>query len=75
MSIVQVYKKFPTDQDCLKHLEKIRWGSKPVCPHCNRGDKFKHRNEEDGRRGVITRGKCRSNYLLLSDLVGIGAVS
>lgn len=61
MSIVQVYKKFPTNQDCLKHLEKIRWENKPVCPHCNRGDKFKRRNEEDGRRRRWWCGHCRTS--------------
>ena len=35
MNIIQVYKQFPTHQDCIKHLEKVRWNNKPVCPYCN----------------------------------------
>lgn len=36
MNIVSIYKQFPTDKDCLAHLEKIRWANgKPVCPYCN----------------------------------------
>jgi transposase-like protein len=34
MNIVQVYKKFPTHKDCLKHLESVRWKDKPFCPYC-----------------------------------------
>lgn len=34
MNIIQVYKTFPTQDDCLDHLEKVRWNSKPKCPYC-----------------------------------------
>lgn len=35
MNIIQVYKQFPTQADCIKHLEKVRWHNEPVCPYCN----------------------------------------
>ncbi len=35
MNIIQVYKQFPTQQDCLDHLEKVRWNGEPKCPYCN----------------------------------------
>src|ERR1017187_825337 len=35
MNIVQIYKKFPTQNDCLEHLESVKWHGKPVCPYCN----------------------------------------
>lgn len=31
----QLYKKYPTQEDCVNHLEEIIWNSKPVCPYCN----------------------------------------
>jgi len=34
MNIIQVYKQFPTQQDCINHLEKVRWNNEPVCPYC-----------------------------------------
>ncbi len=34
MNILQVYKKFPTQADCLSYLEQVRWGGKPTCPYC-----------------------------------------
>jgi transposase-like protein len=34
MNIIQIYKKFPTQESCIKHLEAIRWNNTPVCPYC-----------------------------------------
>jgi len=34
MNIISIYKKFPTDHDCLKHLEQVRWQGTPICPYC-----------------------------------------
>jgi transposase-like protein len=34
MNIISIYKKFPTQQSCLIHLEKVRWPSGPICPYC-----------------------------------------
>ena len=34
MNIIQIFKYFPTQESCVKHLEKIRWGDKPICVYC-----------------------------------------
>jgi len=34
MNIIQIYKTFPTQNDCLKHLEAVRWNDEPKCPYC-----------------------------------------
>ena len=34
MNIIQVFEQFPTQQDCIAHLEAARWGDKPSCPYC-----------------------------------------
>jgi len=34
MNIIDVYTKFPTEKDCIEHLEKIRWSEKVICPYC-----------------------------------------
>ena len=34
MNIVQIYKVFPTQQDCVNHLERVRWNNRPYCPYC-----------------------------------------
>jgi len=34
MDIVEIYRRFPTEQDCISYLEKVRWKGKPTCPYC-----------------------------------------
>lgn len=34
MNIIQVYKRFPKQSDCIKHLEEVRWDNIPKCPYC-----------------------------------------
>ena len=34
MNIVQVFEQFPTQEDCIAHLEQVRWEGEPVCPYC-----------------------------------------
>ena len=34
MNITQVFEKVPTQKDCIAHLEKTRWGDKPICLYC-----------------------------------------
>ena len=34
MNIVQVFEAFPTQKDCIQHLEKARWNGTPSCPYC-----------------------------------------
>lgn len=62
MNIIQVYKQFPTQEDCIKHLEDVRWDNEPVCPYC--GSK---------RHSVIKnsfRYKCNSCNVSYSVTVG-----
>lgn len=32
--LIEFMEVFPDDATCEAHLEKMRWGGKPVCPHC-----------------------------------------
>jgi transposase-like protein len=34
MNIVQVYRIFPKESDCIAHIEQVRWKGDPVCPYC-----------------------------------------
>ncbi len=34
MNIVKIFKRFPTQESCIAHLEKARWNGKPTCPYC-----------------------------------------
>ncbi len=34
MDLLAVIERFPNQETCIEHLEKIRWDGKPKCPHC-----------------------------------------
>lgn len=34
MDIVEIFELFPTQEDCIAHLEKVRWQGKPCCVYC-----------------------------------------
>ena len=35
MNLIQIFKKFPSQEACIAHLEEKRWNNNPVCPYCN----------------------------------------
>jgi hypothetical protein len=35
MNLIQIIDTFKTEQDCIAHLEAIKWNNKPTCPYCN----------------------------------------
>ena len=39
-SVLDFYKRFPTDDACLEHLMKIRFGEKFDCPKCSKHGRF-----------------------------------
>ena len=34
MNIIEIFELFPTQDECIAHLESIRWRGKPQCPYC-----------------------------------------
>jgi len=34
MNIIEVFEKFPTQEDCIAYLENVRWNGRPTCPYC-----------------------------------------
>jgi len=41
-SLIKLFKKFPTQESCIKYLEKIRWKDGVECPYCKSGKTCKH---------------------------------
>jgi transposase-like protein len=41
LNLDQVYKKFPSQNDCLIYLESLRWNGIPHCPYCNSANSTK----------------------------------
>ena len=34
MDLITVMETFPTQEDCIAYLERLRWTGSPECPHC-----------------------------------------
>ena len=67
MSLVHIIEQFPTEESCFAHLELVRWGDDPQCPHC--GSEDVARKRERGRRGRWNCHHCKSSFNVLSGTV------
>lgn len=47
-SIISIYRRFPTKESCLEHLENVRWKNKPCCPYC-KSEKVSKKAEKEQR--------------------------
>ena len=57
MDIITIYEQFPSDNDCMNHLESVRWPDGPRCPYCG-SDKATARPKEHRYHC----GKCNTPY-------------
>jgi len=61
MNLIQIFKQFPTQESCIAHLEKMRWGNTPVCPYCQSTNTNKTYNKETERYRHYCNG-CRKSF-------------
>ena len=67
MDLIRVFTRFPDDEACIEHLERVRWVDRPACPKCQ-SERVGRRN--DGRR--IARWnchKCHASFTVLSGTI------
>jgi transposase-like protein len=64
-SLLSLFKKFPTQESCIEHLENIRWKNGVVCPYCQ-SHKISQHNEEGRRK----RHQCQTCTKSFSVTVG-----
>lgn len=74
----------PTEKDAYLLLEELRWGDKPVCPHCGSDERAYFLNPENGRsrrtrtgtmseRRVWKCAACRKQFSVLTHTVFHGS--
>lgn len=67
MNLIEVFRRFPTQEACLAHLENIRWSETPTCPHCASKNVAK---KADGKRtGRWNCHSCHSSFNVLSGTI------
>ena len=67
MNITGVFYRFPDQEACIAHLEKVRWGDDPHCPHC--GSTSVARKDDQGRVGRWNCHGCKSSFNVLSGTI------
>ena len=60
MNLIEVMERFPDQEACLAHLERIRWRGKPVCPHCESEDVALKNEQDEGKVGRTGRYNCHT---------------
>lgn len=67
MNLITIFTRFPDQESCLEHLETIRWGDEPTCPHCD--SPHVARKADGDRQGRWNCHGCRSSFNVLSGTI------
>ena len=67
MNLITVFEKYPDQQACIAHLEKVRWNDNPACPFC-KSDRVRRKHEGE-RVGRWNCHACRKSFNVLSGTV------
>ena len=64
MNLITISSRFHDQETCIEHLESVRWGKVPTCPHCQSPD-IKRKVDGD-RIGRWNCHQCKSSFNVLS---------
>ncbi|MCY4098989.1 MAG: IS1595 family transposase [Rhodospirillales bacterium] len=64
MNLFTIFQRFPDHESCIEHLEQVRWGHRPHCPHC--GSVKVARKADGHRQGRWNCHGCKSSFNVLS---------
>ena len=67
MNLLTIFSKFPDQEACIDHLENIRFGDTPFCPHCNAN--HVERKADGERVGRWNCHVCKSSFNVLSGTI------
>ncbi len=67
MNIFTIFQRFPDQEACIAHLEAVRWGDEPCCPHC--GSVLVARKNEGRRVGRWNCHDCKASFNVLSGTI------
>ena len=67
MNLITIFSLYPDQEACIEHLETVRWGNGPNCPHC--GSVSVARKNENSRLGRWNCHDCKSSFNVLSGTI------
>ena len=62
MNLIEVMGRFPDQESCIEHLERIRWQDKAYCPHCGSIDVVRKTEDGVGRVGRYHCHDCGASF-------------
>ena len=62
MNLLEVIERFPDQEACIEHLEKIRWHGNSECPHCGSEHVRKRTETKIGRIGRWNCHDCTATF-------------
>ena len=67
MDLITIFHRFPDDEACIEHLERVRWDGTPRCPNCN--SQHVARKNDGHRMGRWNCHDCKSSFNVLSGTI------
>jgi len=67
MNLIEIFTRFPDHESCIEHLEALRFGNEPYCPHC--GSVKVARKSDGHRQGRWNCHDCKSSFNVLSGTI------
>ncbi len=67
MNLISIFSRYPDQASCIEHLENIRWGDEPTCPHCH--SERVGRKADGERVGRWNCHTCHNSYNVLSGTI------
>ena len=67
MNLITIFSRYPDQEACIEHLENLRWGDQPNCPHC--GSVKVRRKGEGERVGRWNCHDCHASFNVLSGTI------
>ena len=67
MNLITIFQRYPDQEACIEHLERVRWGDAPFCPHC--GVTNVARKGDGHRVGRWNCHGCKSSFNVLSGTI------
>lgn len=67
MNLLTIFVRFPDQEACIEHLEKVRWGDCPRCSNC--GSISVARKADTGRVGRWNCHDCKSSFNVLAGTI------
>ena len=62
MNLIEVMERYPDQESCIDHLERIRWRGTPICPLCGCIEVVRKKEDGVGRVGRWHCSACKASF-------------